>query len=280
MTIELRPVAGLDLATLAEIFTTGFEGYFMPVRMTEDLMWNHVHNYDIDLEASFVAVDSGQYVGIVLTGIRDTRSWIGGLGVNVSHRRQGVGRRLMQAVMDDSWRRGLEQVMLEVIESNEPARAMYRSLGFRELRPLLIIERAPAPLPETEAMARAVPAAEALSAYDRLHTIPNPWQRERPSLLNQADRLEGRIVVTDGDIRAYVVGAVRETGIALFDLAGDAALLVDAVVSFHRQRTDAIGRLVNLRDDDPAWPVLQSLGYTAKFSQIEMAMEKPSAVSG
>lgn len=279
MTVELHPAAGMDLVTLADIFTAGFEASVTPVRMTEDQMWNHIHNNDIDLDASLVAVDSSQYVGIVLTGIRDVRSWIGGIAVNLSHRGQGVGRLLMNTVMADSWGRGLEQVTLEVIESNMAARQMYRRLGFQELRPLLIVERAAAPLPDINQPVRTVPAREALAVSDRLHTMPNPWQRERPSLLAQADRLEGRIVEDDSGVSAYVVGAVRDTGITLFDLGGAPEALAEAVVSLHRERPAATGRLVNLRDDDPAWPVLQSLGYTVKFRQIEMAIRKPAAAS-
>ena len=46
------------------------------------------------------------------------------------YRRIGVGRRLMEAAIDEAGRRGVAQVILEVRASNEPAQLLYRELGF------------------------------------------------------------------------------------------------------------------------------------------------------
>ncbi|HEU5222442.1 MAG TPA: ribosomal protein S18-alanine N-acetyltransferase [Candidatus Lumbricidophila sp.] len=45
-------------------------------------------------------------------------------------RGRGLGRLLMQALLAEAWRREVRTVFLEVRIDNEPARSLYRSLGF------------------------------------------------------------------------------------------------------------------------------------------------------
>jgi ribosomal-protein-alanine N-acetyltransferase len=46
------------------------------------------------------------------------------------YRRIGIGRSLMEAAIDESRRRGVAHVILEVRASNEAAQLLYRELGF------------------------------------------------------------------------------------------------------------------------------------------------------
>ncbi len=53
-----------------------------------------------------------------------------GMGVLASYRGQGLGRRLLDAVVLKAWEAGLERIELEVRLDNEPAIALYESTGF------------------------------------------------------------------------------------------------------------------------------------------------------
>ena len=55
------------------------------------------------------------------------------LAVAPDARRQGLGQRLLQALLDALHRRGIERVFLEVRPTNVPARALYAALGFEEI---------------------------------------------------------------------------------------------------------------------------------------------------
>lgn len=55
------------------------------------------------------------------------------LAVAPSGRRHGLGRALVQDILDALARRGVRQVYLEVRESNAPARALYAAHGFQEV---------------------------------------------------------------------------------------------------------------------------------------------------
>jgi ribosomal-protein-alanine N-acetyltransferase len=54
------------------------------------------------------------------------------LAVAPGGRRRGLGRALVDAMLDTLADRGVRHVYLEVRESNAPARALYAALGFAE----------------------------------------------------------------------------------------------------------------------------------------------------
>ena len=60
-------------------------------------------------------------------------SRLAGMGVVPAARRAGVARRLLLALLDEAKARGEEAMMLEVIEQNPAAYALYRRQGFCEI---------------------------------------------------------------------------------------------------------------------------------------------------
>lgn len=66
----------------------------------------------------------------VWTGAPD--GWLEDLFVVPSHRGSGIGRELAAAVIERARERGCIRLELDVDEDNEPALALYRSLGFTD----------------------------------------------------------------------------------------------------------------------------------------------------
>jgi ribosomal protein S18 acetylase RimI-like enzyme len=54
------------------------------------------------------------------------------LYVRPSHRRRGVGRRLLQSCLDALGEKGATDVQLRVWHANKNAIALYRQLGFKD----------------------------------------------------------------------------------------------------------------------------------------------------
>jgi hypothetical protein len=154
------------------------------MHIDEATMQYIVDAWDIDLDRSLVAPGEG----VVNLGVRGDRGWIGGLGVVPSARRRGLGRALMEAVLEQA----PPTVTLEVLEQNEPAIALYESLGFEHVRVLEVWS-----LPEQpEAAARSVDPAP-------LGQDDVPWQRDDGSLPAEYERFEvdgGAILVRGGGI--------------------------------------------------------------------------------
>ncbi len=81
MTVTLAPAADFELATLAGVFTAGYEGYFVPVQVDEAALRSMVDAWDIDLGRSRVALVDGVPVGLAFLAVRGEAAWIGGVGV-------------------------------------------------------------------------------------------------------------------------------------------------------------------------------------------------------
>lgn len=87
----------------------------------------------------FVAVQAGQVVGYAYAGLegRDYMALRGPAGalydivVDPTHRRGGVGRKLLDATLAFLRARGAPRVVLSTAEQNEAAQHLFASMGFR-----------------------------------------------------------------------------------------------------------------------------------------------------
>jgi GNAT superfamily N-acetyltransferase len=235
--MNLVPSDQFSYAQLAELFTRGYEGYFVPMHVDEPTLRYMVDAWDIDLARSRVAPDAG----LANLAIRGDRAWIGGIAVVPEQRRHGVGRALMEAVLELA----PPTVLLEVIEENEPAIKLYESLGFEKAR-VLEVWRVEAPLVEAESVGRSTLGQTAL-----------PWQREDASLPPDYERIE-----VDGGAMLFRGGTVFQLEARDEDAA--AALL---------SRGTALN-YVNVPAGDIASGALARLGGELRLTQFEMVLAR------
>jgi ribosomal protein S18 acetylase RimI-like enzyme len=231
--MSLVKASTLSLADLADLFTRGYEGYFVPIHMDEATMQYIVDAWDIDLDRSYAVPGEG----VVNLGVRGDRGWIGGLGVVPEKRRKGLGRKLMEAVLDGA----PPVVTLEVIEQNEPAIRLYEDLGFRHTRVL-------------EVWSVEAPAVDAERAEPRPLGQENlPWQREDASLPAEYERWE-----VDG-------GAMLMRGAGVLQLEARDTEAAKALLSRGTKLS-----YVNVPEDDVASAALRELGGELTLRQFEM----------
>jgi aminoglycoside 6'-N-acetyltransferase I len=88
-----------------------------------------------------VALDNDRVVGFVSAVIYvhpdkpATEMWINEIGVAPSHQRQGIGKALMQAILEEAKRSGCAEAWVLTERDNTPAMAMYKSTGGEETPP-------------------------------------------------------------------------------------------------------------------------------------------------
>ena len=84
------------------------------------------------LDMYFVYEKDGKILGYSVVRILADEGEIQRIAVLPAYRRQGIARKLMDAMMIFARKRGVCAVALEVRESNEGARNLYISYGFRQ----------------------------------------------------------------------------------------------------------------------------------------------------
>lgn len=91
---------------------------------------NFVDSLTAGHDARVLLDEDGEVVGysVVMAGV-DERHLLN-LTVERSHRRRGLGRQLLQAVIDETRRLGALAIWLEVRAGNEAALGLYRDAGF------------------------------------------------------------------------------------------------------------------------------------------------------
>jgi ribosomal-protein-alanine N-acetyltransferase len=77
-----------------------------------------------------LAIFHDRTVGYVLYGRLPGEVDIHNLAVDKDYRRRGIGRCLMNTVIQEAREQGLTRVTLEVRRSNEAAKGLYQALGF------------------------------------------------------------------------------------------------------------------------------------------------------
>ncbi len=122
LTFKLVPASRFTLKQLTDIYNQTRMDYVVPMPMSEAKLTEYVYTYDVDLDHSVVVASNGNPFGLAMLGIRDDKTWITRLGLTPNGRKKGVGRAMMDALINNSKRIGARSVMLEVIKKNKPAR--------------------------------------------------------------------------------------------------------------------------------------------------------------
>ncbi|MEX0638125.1 MAG: GNAT family N-acetyltransferase [Burkholderiales bacterium] len=79
-----------------------------------------------------VACDRGRIAGFAIMEFGDERAHLVLLAVRPTQRRMGIGRRLVDWLVESARTAGIASVHLELRAGNEAARGFYRAMGFDE----------------------------------------------------------------------------------------------------------------------------------------------------
>jgi ribosomal protein S18 acetylase RimI-like enzyme len=277
--ITYHSLTQVDPRAFCAAFNRAYRDYPVPIIMTPESLDRLAHSEDVDLRLSIAAMDHDQVIGMGMLGVRGNTGWIGGLGVIPHYRRQGIARAILNQLLTNARERALEYALLEVIESNDGAYALYRERGFQDLRKLLLLKRNPAPLPQRDQpyVIQTRLAADLLGYFGAFHSTPNPWQRGLPSLETMTAFLSGWAILDNSNIVGYGVGRADEHDIRILDIAAapdsDRVAVGQALLRhLHTHYPRSQSTSFNIADDDPILPAFEALGYTTWLRQVEMRL--------
>jgi len=138
-----RLLTTADFHPLYECFLEAFSDYQVDMQMSEEQFRQRVVRDRVELESSAGAFDEDRMIGFYMNG---RGVWEGkqtaydaGTGVVPDYRRRGVAEELFDFMVPQLKERGITQYLLEVLTSNERAVALYRKIGFEEVRHLAVL---------------------------------------------------------------------------------------------------------------------------------------------
>ena len=251
--------------------------YIVPMPMNVRRLQEYVHNYDVDMERSAVALLDGHILGISMLGVRPGHCWSTRLGVLPVKRRRGTGEALMKDNIAMARELGADYVILEVIKDNKPAHKLFEKLGFRELRILLILRRPPGLPQETIGTYKAeYLGPDAAVALLRQRRSTPSWLDETPSLINAGSLAALRVELANG-ARGWLVyqSTIFQLGrLVLQTETGDPREVARALAhALHSKYPIKDTNTENLPLDDPHLPGLLDMGYLESFRRIEMRLD-------
>jgi predicted N-acetyltransferase YhbS len=189
---------------------------------------------------SVVAERDGE---VVASNFLDERGSIAGVGpLTVSPREQdrGLGRLLMEAVLDRARASRCAGVRLHQVAYNNRSLALYATLGFGVREPIACMQGPPIETPVPDRPVR--PATEDdVEACDRLCLAVHGHDRHG-ELRDGIDQGSARVVERDGRVTGYA-GAIAYFGHAVGESTDDVTALLAAAPSF-----DGPGVLVPVRN--------------------------------
>ena len=281
-TVKLIPVSQFTDEQLAAIYNQTRVDYMVPMPMNAARLAEYIKTYDISREHSLVAqTHDGEMLGVNMLGLREDRAWITRLGVIPNTRRHGVGRVLMESLMQKAANLSIDFVMLEVIKNNTPAHQLFLKLGFYEVGELLVLRRSPL----TPAVDPIVADAERLDRTDSLVLVgrdrgTQPWTNQSESLFNAFEVSGLRLTLADGS-RGWMVYQRQKfllTRFAFKTEVGDPATVAYALLShLHNQYPRLDTQIENIQVNDPHLPAFYKMGYVEAFRRIEMWHGTPPA---
>lgn len=236
-----RPVGGLSVRTPpgVELRPLGRDDFEVALELVRELYELPQTDTDVELQrrryealignpdaVPFLALAEGRAAGLVIFRFRRRlnyatfQGWISDLFVRPAFRGRGIGRVLMQAVIEE-WRlRQGHAVTLETGYSNVAARGLYESLGFRnsgkyfQQRPLAV--RGVVAVPGSEVRSAAGDDFEAVTRLLAELGRPAPSDDKLPALrrtwLDHVRRgdTDSQVVLSDGVIVGFCSLEFRE----------------------------------------------------------------------
>ena len=272
MSIKLVPADKYTIEELTHAYNQTRVDYMVPMPMNVARLQEYIHLYDIDLRQSLVALENNEMVGLGMLALRPNRSWITRLGLIADQRGKGVGRALMEGLLDNSDSLEKEQNMLEVIVGNIPAHKLFLKLGFEEAGELLILRRAPDQIQKPTTKLHPMDRGDIF--YNLNHRkATHAWTNQTESLA-RAKGISGFHIYTPSGGHGWLVHQRTLFNISRLMFGTEEGdhkdIMLELLKHLHTQYPNLDTYTENISSNDIRLPAFQELGYIETFRRIEM----------
>jgi ribosomal protein S18 acetylase RimI-like enzyme len=274
--ILLLSASAFSYQELTDAYNHTRVDYLVPMPMNVNKLREYVATYDVDMDASAVALDGNEMLGLGMLGVRQNRAWITRLGVIQRNRRRGTGQTLVSHLIEQARQKEVNYIIIEVINNNTPAHNLFVKNGFTQTRKLLVLRRPPGP-PQIEPPPAKIQTLGYKGAVELLaqRASKPSWIDEKESLLN-AGKLEAFYAWLDDGSEGWLVyqNTIFQLGrLVIQTEKGNPIQVARALLHhLHTQHPAQDTKTENLPLDDPHWPVFKEMGYLEMFVRNEMIL--------
>ncbi|MEO8380173.1 MAG: GNAT family N-acetyltransferase [Acidobacteriota bacterium] len=269
----IRPLTAKDFDAVYRGFVEAFSDYVVPLAPSPGQLREMLTRRGWIPEVSVGAFEGERMVAFTLNALEGERGYDSGTGVVPAYRRQGMARELMERSFTLLQERGARQYVLEVIDDNTRAAALYLALGFVESRGLQCW-RHEWRVAGGRGQAGEVPEpAQPLSVWASWRDVTPSWQNSDASLARAEDphvvlgHSDGYAVVfpSTGDLTQLAVRReARRTGVGTRLLQAAEAVAGKPL------------RIMNVDDGNPGIArFLEQSGAIRTVHQLEMIRPLP-----
>ncbi len=139
MKLDIKPASDYPTPDLVQLLNLSFESYLVPIQFNVSQFLTMLRKDGIDLTASRILLVDGVPSGVALIARRGSlrACRLAAMGITTGMRGRGAGTWFMNELIHEARGRGERGMVLEVIEQNGPAVALYKKAGFEIVRRLL-----------------------------------------------------------------------------------------------------------------------------------------------
>jgi ribosomal protein S18 acetylase RimI-like enzyme len=126
----IRPLTAADFDAIYVAFAEAFSDYVVPLQLTREQLREMVTRRGWVPSASAAVFEDERIVAFTLNAVEGNRGYDTGTGVVPTHRRRGLARRTLKVSYELLRAHEVNEYVLEVLDQNVGAAAMYRDEGF------------------------------------------------------------------------------------------------------------------------------------------------------
>ena len=210
MNLDIKPASNHPTPDLVQLLNLSFENYHIPIHFDNSQFLTMLRKDSIDLQASRVLIEDDQPIGIALIARRGWNSRLAAMGLTKNMRAKKAGTWFMEKLIHEARERNDREMVLEVIEQNEPAVKLYQKHGFESVRRLVSFIHQDAKQ-DAKSDLQEIDLRE-MGRLISQHGLPNlPWQLsgETIALMNPPIRAykwdKAYIVISNPDMEHIII---------------------------------------------------------------------------
>ncbi|WP_207696015.1 hypothetical protein DOK67_0000628 [Enterococcus sp. DIV0212c] len=265
------PINEADFQQVVETWNQGFSDYLLPIHVDQAALEQRIQSLKLSKKLSVIFSMDGEFAGIILLGMETFQQtkvmWVGGMAVVPKYRRSKVASKLIDYAENLAKENQCEQLILEVIATNERAKRLYEAKGFQVINELAVGSVNLPATPKKQSNIEFKPAvSKDLALIENKWT---PWQNRFIFSDKNYDIYQGEHKL--GSTSFNVIG--EELVIKQLNVleSKDILLTMDILLSLKERENVATVKLTNFDMATPVYTELEKIDVKLQLTQFQLA---------